>query len=451
MKSSLAAAVASCACFIALTLTAANADAPTQPKPSPSPTAIPKALTVSGQVRAYQFDRENANQFENRSATNFSAFAHADYRFARTGFAIGASYLGAYPFGLNGTHPERNGLSDNTLPGSTLSTFPETYVKYLSPRFVATIGNQLINEKWLPSSDTRLKPAAYQGIEATYAVAKNVSITAARVIRFEGRTSSAFTRNTLLTSSVLGGPKLPEITTSGTLFANVKYATPAISVQLEHYSFYDIANLQYAELRSNLSRGPVKPYVAMQYVGENQTGRALLGRIHNHTYGVQLGANVSKDVLATVAYNGSPTDTTATGTGLFRGSASPGLPGQFSYGSIATPYSDGYVTDPLFTSSLTQGPIELRATRSFKMGLYYTSPDKRLGMYATRAYYENVGYDVRNTQYETDADVTYYLNAVRKGAYKGLSIRERYGVRNQPFVTSNPSFQYVRTQLQYAF
>ncbi|GAC1304732.1 MAG: hypothetical protein NVS2B3_00750 [Vulcanimicrobiaceae bacterium] len=426
--------------------------APENPKPSPTPMRLPNALTVSGQLRGYAFDRENADQFENRSATNFSAFVHADYAFARTGLSLGASYLGAYPFGTNGLHPERNGLTDNTLPGATLSTFPETYLKYKSSRFTTTIGNQFVNEKWIPASDSRLKPAAYQGITASYTLAKNLTVNAARIIRFENRTSSAFTRNTLLTSSVLGGPALPERSTAGTLFASLKYAGPAVSAQVEDYSFYDLANLQYAEARANLAGGIYKPYVAVQYVGENQTGKALLGRVRNHTYGMQVGANLAKTVLATVSYNGSPTEITNTKAGIFRAAAVPGLAnGTFASGSIVSPYSDGYVTDPLFTAGLTTGVVETRSARAFKFGLYYASEDKHLAFYATRQYYEHVGFDQRNTQYETDADVIYNFNKVGKGPYKGLSLRERYGVRNQPFIKANPSFDYVRTQLQYSF
>lgn len=456
LKFSLASALTPCV-FFAIGISVASADVPKQPvpvvSPTPSPTPKPKSLLISGNVRGYQFDREvpvNTPALHSQSSTNFSGFVHADYKFAKTGFTLGASYLGAYAFGLNGLHPERNGLADNTLPGATLSAFPETYLKYQSPRFTATLGNQILNEKWMPNSDTRLKPAAYQGLEASYTVSKNVTVTAARVIRFMNRTESKFTRNTLLTSFPLGGGKPAIIEdTSGTLFANVKYATPGISALVENYSFYQIANLQYAEVKANIFGGRAKPYVAAQYVGENQAGQAILGLIHNHTYGLQVGANVTKELLATVSYDGSPTDLSATKSGLFRPIGSPAAP--YSYGGIATPYTDGYATDPLFTTSLTQGPVETQTPRSYKAGLYYTSPDKRLGIYATRTYFEHVGYNPRNTMYESDGDVTYYLNSVGKGAYKGLSIRERYGVRNQPFVKTNPSFQYVRTQVQYSF
>jgi hypothetical protein len=55
----------------------------------------------------------------------------------------------------------------------------------------------------------------------------------------------------------------------------------------------------------------------------------------------------------------------------------------------------------------------------------------------------------RNRTYEFDADVTYNFNAVRAGAYRGLSLRERFADRTQPTLPYN--FKYLRHQLQYSF
>lgn len=204
------------------------------------------------------------------------------------------------------------------------------------------------------------------------------------------------------------------------MLANIKYEAPAVSILLENYSFYESTH---------------NPFVALRYVGDNQTGSAVVGRVANHTYGAELGADVVKNVKATIAYDGSPTGLTALTAPRPFGAAVVGT--RAAFGSIASPYSDGYATDPLFTTSLITGPVETRSSRSYKAGLYYTSDNKRLKFYATRAIFENVGFTPLNTQYETDGDVTYFLNPVGKGPYKGLSIRERYGVRNQPLVTGN--------------
>ena len=48
-------------------------------------------------------------------------------------------------------------------------------------------------------------------------------------------------------------------------------------------------------------------------------------------------------------------------------------------------------------------------------------------------------------------DGTYYFSKVRKGTYKGLQFRYRYGNRTQHAFTSNPDFKYNRAQLEYDF
>ncbi len=99
---------------------------PAVPPATPAPTAKPKSLTFKGTLRAYQFDRENVAPTNSQSATNFLAGIHSDFAFG-TGFSLGASYYGAYAFGLNGRNPQVQGaagLVDNTLPAATLSRFP---------------------------------------------------------------------------------------------------------------------------------------------------------------------------------------------------------------------------------------------------------------------------------------------------------------------------------------
>lgn len=437
--------------LVAISMATANADEPAKKmspaaSPAPKPVSIASKLKVSGVIRAYSFDRE-FQVGTNQSATNFLGGLHADYAISPV-FTLGAGYDGIYAFGTNGHNAQFNGLADNSLPASTISAFPETYLKYADKRTTVTLGNQYLNEKWESPSDVRLMPAAYQGISASYKIAKNLSFSADRVIRFEPRTASKFGRYTLLTAPILGLSKTPEQDTSGALAAHLKYASPYVSALVEDYNFYDIGNLSYAEARGNLSLKGAKPFIALQYVGENNIGKSIVGRIQSHTYGVQLGANVTRNVVATVAYNGSPTEVASSPTGIFGASKISGS-SKYGYGGIAGAYNTGYGTDPLFTTGLIDN-ADTRSPRAFKAALTYTSDDKRLVFYATREYFENVGYNPGDTHYETEGDITYYLNKIGKGAYKGLSIRERYGVRNTP-TEKNPSFQQARTMVQYTF
>ncbi len=136
----------------------------------PTPTTPPRALSpvpgvpgldYGGQLRAYDFNRENGVQNasnQNRSAFNASASLHLDYDVARSPVHIATTYFGAYPFGANGPRPQANSQVDNTVPGFALSTFDEAYLRYRDARTSVTLGDQIINTPWALPADTRLKP-----------------------------------------------------------------------------------------------------------------------------------------------------------------------------------------------------------------------------------------------------------------------------------------------------
>ncbi len=471
---------------------------------APAPAATPaSALTIpglpglgfSGLIRAYDFNRQNIPQFHgnnpNRIAFNLGGDVRAEYKLPDLPLTLGAAYWAADPLGLNGNNTllkntTRNGGIDNTLPGFPLSTF-EYYVRYSGKSISATIGNQLINRLWAPSSDSRIKPALYQGIDATGKISSQFSVGVTRAIRFESRTDSLFDRNTLLTSTPAGASGLKTVQTSGLLRLAVTYAAPdkRLTGTAEANAFYDIGNLYYAEAKYNVQpANAFKPYIAAQYARETQTGRRLLGTISNETFGVQLGITPVKGFLVTAGADEAPWNyatysasslkaaTSYAAANYFLPSggtntylqANPLVPtatvqslgaGMYrvGYGGIASPYTDSYATDPFYTTSLTQGTVDRRSPGvSFKLALAYTTADKRIVLGTSEALYNYDSAYARNRTSEFDADLTYNFNPVGAGTYKGLSYRERYGQRSQPvFPTFPQTFKYLRHQLLYSF
>jgi len=441
----------------------------TTPQPSGPIPGLP-GLTISGQIRAYDFARENRVQNAsnpNRTAFNFGGSLHLDYALGKTPLHIATTYAGAYPFEANGVRPQKNGQIDNTLPGFALSTFNEAYLRYKDARTSVTVGDQVINTPWSPNSDSRIKPTAFQGLDAAYTFGPLVTLGVSRMIRFQGRTSSEFDRNTLLTSQPAGNPSYTPHNTSGYLLANLmvkpnKYVTAS----LDNYSFYDIANLFYGEVRGSLDpTSPHNPTVAVQYVNEQSTGRRLVGRILNSTYGAQLSANLDRNLVFQVGFDTMPirydtivaTSAAAAGKGIFLpagGSPTTAALGggayRVAYGGIASPYTEAYATDPLFTTSISQGMADRHsAGTAYKAGLTLTPDNKRFKAILSEAYYDYGNQLGSNRTYETNVDVTYYFSPVKKGAYKGLSFRERFADRQQP--TTPLDFKYIRTQLEYDF
>ncbi|MDQ2873180.1 MAG: OprD family porin [Candidatus Eremiobacteraeota bacterium] len=456
------------ACGVLFASAAASAQ---QATPAPAPTATPSAFTYSGTLRAFYFTRSNLVQNganPNRTAFNFGGKLHGDYRFGTTPFSVGASYYGADPFGANGSNAGFNPRIDNTLPGFSLSTLGEAYLQYKTKTVYVKAGNQNYKSPWAPDSDSRIKPALYQGADVALGLVKNVTLGLTDVIRFQNRTSSVFDKTTLLTGGpIAGGPNNPRIETNGFAVASLGYKNgSAVSATLYDYAFYNIANLVYGEAKFFPSpKSPIKPYVAAQFVHEHQAGQAVVGIIDNTTYGMQVGATFSKNVDLALGYDQSP-EKTATLNGTCAQAGTSGYfidaggtsscrtyaPGTFTlyYGGIASPYSDSYATDPLYTTSISQGAADRHSTgRSFKLGGTFQTSDKRVKLILSQAYYDYSNGAGANTTKEFDADATYFFNKVTSGTYRGLSLRHRYADRVQPTLPFD--FKYNRTQLQYDF
>jgi hypothetical protein len=448
----------------------ARAQSAPSPSPSPAASATPAAFIFSGTLRAYDFDRLNSPQNAsnpNRSAFNAGAALHAEYNFSSVPVTIGATYYAAYPFGLNGASPQTNPQIDNTLPGFALSTLGEAYVRYHSPGFTVAVGNLLINHPWDPASDTRIKPALYQGVDGTLSISRTIAFSATRIIRFESRPASTFERNTLLTSAPAGNPAYPANETAGLLRIGATWIpSPRFTGEAEYYQFFDIANLTYIDGKYTLvKKSPLNPTLAAQFVSEGQTGRAFAGHVDNTTYGAQIGITPMKNLAFTAAFDQAPwlyvdvpaASATAAGTGIFLpigGTITTAqiAPGVFrvAYGGIASPYSEAYATDPLYTTSISQGMVDRHsAGTSYRAAFTYTNSTKQLRALVAEGIYDYGNQLGPNRTYEFNVDVTYDFNRVRGAVYKGLSLRERYADRTQPTIPFH--FQYVRTQLEYDF
>lgn len=424
---------------------------------------------MSGQLRGYYFTRTNQVQDvsnPNRAATNFGLRFHAEYRIPRTPLTLGATYFAVEPFGANGPERARNPKVDNTLPGFGMGTLGEAYVEYKTPHVSAKIGNQQMTMAWSPPSDTRIKPALYQGLDAQWNPNTHWTITVDRVLRFESRTSSHFADTTLITSAQPGNPVYPVHTTAGFLQVGAAYkANAQFSAAAYLYHFSDIANLIWIESKFfPWQASPLHPYAAVQFLRERQTGAAGAGIIDSQTFGAQIGANFGPNVSAAFGFDIAPWRTaTLAGSDCSRAAliyflpaggtpacAAAGSNATVAYGGIASPYTDSYTGDPMFTTSFIQSSVDRHsAGETYRLAVTLQPNDRRFRVIlgGTLGNYGNaLG---ANLTRSFDADVTYYFSKVTSAPYRGLSLRHRYGDRVQP--TSPFDFKYNRTQLQYDF
>jgi hypothetical protein len=484
---------------------------------NPVATPTPHPFTVSGSLRAYDFRVQNASGFPstknvlNQHTLNFAGTLHVKYRFGDSGFSVGASYLYANPFDgcddprstsltcvtLTGTaaiaHPNHFN-PETTLPGYGLSTIYETYLEYDKNGLYAKLGNQVLNTPWANAADARLKPYAFQGADVAYALDPHVTLEAIDVTRFQPRTSSDWLQSTVLTGAFTEQPHTPDPpeSTGGFQYGRIGYASSNLTTNLHYYHFENLANLAWLDGKYVFSREKLKPWIAIQAGDERNAGSAIVGQVNAQALGMQLGLNVTRNLVLTAAGDviphriqtlGQGTCTVGTGqiapkqtfpnpsSGYFVGTNVPQCfenpNGTFSvaYGGFASPYTSA--SDPLFTTSITQGMIERGAGSSEKLGLVYTSTDKRLIVSLSRAFYDYGFNSFPDQTTETNADAIYRVNPVRAGPYRGLILRYRYGVRtddhssalnfpaaisaNGVFFGASPYLEFNRAQIEYDF
>ncbi len=516
-------------------------EAPPPPAPAatvaPPPPSTPNPLTLGGFFRSYYFTRQNASnnpgtQFNfspgakynsngvNQASLNYGIALHGQYDFPN-GWDIGGTYLYANPIDgpcvvpanhLKGnvcviqTPPNTN--PDDTLPGFTLSTFYQAYAGYKAHGFDGQLGNVLFTTPWANPSDSRIKPAAFQGAYLSYTAPSYWTIEGADMFAFENRTSSSFTQQTLLTSYPAGNPGLASniylpngngINTDGFTFGKLGYDNPnGIAVNGYFYGVSDIVTMWWGDAQYTFGQSPWKPYIALQGGSESNNGKSFVGKIDSQVFGAQIGAHITKNLLFTAGYDQIPwkTDTvflpknvtcsnsnyqiTAKGATLAYFLPSNAAQcfnnangtTQIYYGGWASPYTDAYATDPLFTTSIDQGMADRRAPgSSWKLALQFTSTNKKWVFIATDAWYNYGNALSAEDTRDWTLDGLYHFSAVKPGPYRGLTLRYRYMDRtlsntycgaaatNCPAGSSIgstyfgglPLFKYNRAQLEYDF
>jgi hypothetical protein len=489
------------------------------PTPAPKATATPNPFAYGGYVRSYYFTRTNASNYPqaskqiNQASFNTAVSLHGQYTFTGSNVTLGATYLYANPMnncgdakrhitpgdpcnnsksnsaaypGWQGTRP------DDTLPGFELNTLYEAYLQYKDPTLMVKIGDQVINTPWANASDSRLKPVAFQGGDLTYKFNKQWNGEVGYYNRFEDRVMSDFTNATLLTfrpaaadGSGLPGniPSAGTITNNGFIYGRLGFANGPLTSNLHYYGFDKIANLVWLDGKYAW-KTPIKPFVAVQYGNERSTGAQIIGKIASDVYGVQAGASFGPNVDLALSYNyvpektdrivlpaGTSCPTTGSAIHQIKGSLPYFLPTggttncvtnadgttNVYYGGFASPYTDSYATDPLFTTTISQGMADRRSPgNAGKVSATFQTNDKRIKLIAARAFYQygNGAAGVSPTQ-ETNLDGTYYFKKLPKsGPYHGLFFRYRYAERtiaNTQFYGGLPVFKYNRAQLELDF
>ena len=401
-----------------------------------------------GQLRSYYFRRDYATPL----VPNASAFALAgifNYRTAQflDGFSIGASYFTANALGTHETNPAR---VDTTLIGAanSINALGQAFLQYDGHRALVRIGDQLVATPWAGPSDGRVLPATYQAAYGKFTPAAGVTLHFLRILRYKGRTADDYFRDnnyyppTWRGDASYGGlGNLPAGApgTAGTLAFGADYQHGGLKSTAWYYDFYDFAHMLYGQGDYALPlHVPVEPFAGAQVVrewgGSNvfaQTGTKLFGQpgtaADNLTMGVSLGVKGYGASLA-LSYDRMRSQ----GAGAVGG------------GALISPYTASFSTDPLYTSSMIRGLVELGPGSAWKLMATADALGKRLQLMASFAQYRTA---FNGNDTEAYFDVIYLPD----GWFKGLSLRNRLEIGNGRVNPGRQHFLYNRVQLVYSF
>lgn len=390
-----------------------------------------KQTKISGNIRLYDFNRNPSAA----NTTTQNAFALGGSLDILTGPILPGLKAGATAYTSqrlgNSSHSAH---TDNTLPGFALITLGQAFLQYEYKWWFIKAGTQTIDTPWLNSNDSRMIPATYEGVYTTVTPIKDLSFIGLRTFRFKGRVASAFSPSNLYNTMNIGGSGIAGFANTpvnGALAFGSTSKAFGFENQAWLYEFYDMATLAYGESKYKFTtQSDYKPYINGQVLREWGDGKNMLanyagGNANAAAFGVQTGLDV-RNMGFNIAYNTIPVNNDS-----------------FKNGNILSPYTTGYATDPLYTSSMIAGLVEKSSGQAVKLSSSIELLDKHLRMVLSWAKYYTEP-RTPNTE-ETDFDITYKLS----GVLKGLSLRNRIGVMN-----GNPAFGrfiYNRVMMQYSF
>lgn len=393
--------------------------------------------SFNGVIRSYYFSRiyadpsvPNANAFSLAGMFNYKTPTFWD------GFGVGLSFFTASDLGTHGDNPA---TTDTTLMGLApeLNALGQAYVQYSVPRrFVVRAGDQELHTPWMNGGfGSRILVSTYQGVFAEYSPIRNIQLIGLDMPNWKSRTSDGYNNDNLYYPTHYAGDTLyggeaklssGAQPTSGTSAFGAQAQVAGVNAQLWYYDFNQFANMFYTNDIYTLKTGmAISPFIGGQYVHESDS-TSLLGNVNSRVEGAITGINIPHGSVSW-GYDHVPLEV-----------------GSYGSGSIVSPYTAGYATDPLYSTSMIRGLVEQGPGNGWRAKFEYNVMHNKLhvglayGQY--RTYLVGASHDVY-------ADFIYTPG----GQFKGLSIRDRVEVsEGQPNV-GGQSFVYNRVMLAYAF
>ena len=330
------------------------------------------------------------------------------------GFNLGLGFYAAQDLGTNSS----DAAKVNKRLGSELEVLGEAYVNYTAGDTSVTVGRQKLNTPFANSGDAFIIPFSFEGTSIVYKGISNVILEVDYINSIKNRNSSTFTDVGAWTANRFSAESSDS---DSTIILGGTYTKDALKVGAWYYDFDNMFNSTYLQANYALSAvGSTKPFVAVQYGTQGESGDEILGEIKSSLLGIRAGIWFAQSKL-TLAYNTVSEES-----------------GAFKSGAFLAPYS--YSTSPLFTNNMLQTFENVDSGDAVKVTFNHSFAKVKL-----KASYAEFDFDTSTDREAIDFDLTYDMS----GYSKGLTLRYRIEV-----VTSGvKSVEQInqRFQMQYRF
>ncbi len=404
--------------------------------------------TVDGQVRAYYFSRDFGKNGNNVSAFSLGGFLNA-HTASLAGFSADVGFYTANSLGANRVDV------DSTLMGkdTSINALGQAYLQYEIPKvLLIRAGNQIVNTPWANSSDSRVIPATFQGVFAQVSPYCGWNIYGMRMFRWKSRTSGDYYRDNLYYPATFdgdpmyggpGGLAINSPASNGILAFGTSYKRYGINAQAWYYDMYQFTNIFYGDAQYTLKTGMgVDPFLGAQ-INREWDSQSLLNTDLTKPINGFNGNGVNSTAWGVIGGIDYDLKNPILGKGQLAASYNEILyhPGALGGGSIISPYTAGYATDPLYTTSMIRGLVEMGPGHGWKIKWTQNFLNKQFLFMAAYSQYQLENAGQANDIY---GDLTYFP----QGFVKGLSIRDRVEVAHG----GEPGyFIYNRVMLTYDF
>jgi len=346
--------------------------------------------TVNGNIRAYY----NTRDYESDSKTDEAAFALGGALRAESAawynVKFGLGYYTAQDLGTNDDDPAKV----NNRLGSDLEVLGEAYISASTLDSRLTVGRQKINTPFANPGDAFIIPFTFEAVSLVNNSVNNLTLEISFINSIKNRNSDEFVDVGLWSTGRYG---VTPTSTSGTAVLGAKYKLEGLSAELWYYDYSDLFQTLYGQVNYAFpTSGSWKPFVAVQYMLQTESGDELLGTVDSTLYGVEGGLAIGGSKV-TLAYNQTEENADS-----------------FANGAFLTPYN--YSTSPIFTNNMLTTLENVDAGDAVKVTYNYQWNDL-----AFKASYAEFDYAQAVDRNATDLDVTYKLDQWQPG----LSLRWR--------------------------